>query len=133
MQDERRLAGAVRAEHGDPLARRDVEVDAGERRAAVGVGEAEAADLAAPARHASASRPGDGTASDRGQRRERTSAASAARRGSRRRRRRSGHRAVVAPRAHRQVHPLAPLVRADEQRARPTTATARACQIHRGS
>ena len=44
-QHERRLAGAVRAEHGDPLAAGDDEVDAVERDVPVRVGEREVADL----------------------------------------------------------------------------------------
>ena len=43
LQDERRLAGAVGAEDRDALADRDAQVDAGQGRAAVRVGEAQAA------------------------------------------------------------------------------------------
>src|ERR671916_577756 len=39
VQDERRLAGAVRAEEGDALARLDHEVDAVQRLVAVRIGE----------------------------------------------------------------------------------------------
>ena len=44
VQDERRLAGAVGPEHGDPLPRLDPQVDAVERLVTVGVGEGEALD-----------------------------------------------------------------------------------------
>ncbi len=45
VEDERGLAGAVRAEESDPFALVDGEVDAEERAVAVGVGEGDAADV----------------------------------------------------------------------------------------
>ena len=45
VQHQRRLAGAVGAEQGDPLAPVDVQVHAEQRLVAVGVGEREAADV----------------------------------------------------------------------------------------
>jgi hypothetical protein len=45
MEDERGLAGAVRAEQGDPLPRVDVQVDAEEGLVSVGVGEGDAVHL----------------------------------------------------------------------------------------
>ena len=43
LEHQRRLAGAVGAEHGDAFALRDLQVHPGERRAAVGIGEAQPA------------------------------------------------------------------------------------------
>ena len=50
-EHERRLAGAVRAEHGDPLAGARREVDAAQRVVTVGVGEREVAHLEGRACH----------------------------------------------------------------------------------
>ena len=89
VQHQRGLAGAVGTEQGDPLAPVDVQVDPEERLVAVGVGVRQPAHV----------QHGDGH--------QRSALVGL----------RVGHRAVVPTGQHREVHPLAALVGADEQRA----------------
>ena len=111
-QHQRRLAGAVRAEDGDALAVRHVQVDAVERDVAVGVAVADAVGVDGAAhRRNVASR--SGTRNE--QRRPRRTARPRGRRSSGTR---CGMRAVVAAAQHREVDALAAGVAAQEERAR---------------
>ena len=111
VQHERRLARPVRPEQRDPLAALDAQVHAEEGLVAVGVRERQPRDLEGRDRHQAqypdiaSRRRGDGRHEGHRPRRRRRG-----RRGERR------HRARVAAGEHREVHALAALVGAQEQR-----------------
>ena len=132
------LPGAVRAEQRHPLTAPDREVDAEQRLGAVRVGERQvrSTSRAGPvtgsisSRHAVAPTPiaqiGNAASG-------RIDAASHSPGRGVPLARSSGIEPVVAARQHREVDPLAALVRPDEERPCRSAAIAFACQIHRAS
>ena len=113
VQHQRGLAGPVRPEQRDPLAARDGQVDAEQRLVSVGVGIGEVAHLEhwLPPVIAHDHAPTAATPAERQQQADRPVA------GTRRGLAQTGQRAGIAARQHRQVHPLAALVGADEEGA----------------
>ena len=123
VQDERRLAGAVRAEQGDALAVLDVEVDPGERRVAVRVAIDERRGWIAQLMP----RPDPRRSGTSGGGPRRGRAVGAARREA------AGvrHRAGVAAGEHREVDALAAAVAAQEERRRDPADAARLKSVPR--